>query len=159
MRAVALALVVLSACMPASHRRAKALEGRYDVGDPGDGWAEVNAGGADHAWYNDAHAASLYSDSNCGPRFQGSRVEDLATELLAGLHNDSLLFEEKLTIDGRGGILRAHTGTLDGVAVSVAFAVVNKDVCTYDFALIAPPGEFDAAYTGFQHVLDGFATR
>lgn len=152
-------LLALVGCMPAAHRKARALEGRYDVGDPGGAWSEVDPGGADRAWYSAARRATIYADSNCGPRFSGARVEDLATELAAGLHNPSLLFEEKLSMDGRGGIVRAHSGALDGVVVQLAVAVVNKDTCTYDLALIAPPGEFDAAYADYQHVIDGFRTR
>lgn len=154
-----LPLVLLAACMPASHRQAKRLEGRYDVGDPGEGWAPVASGGADRAWVHDRFGASLYTDSNCGPRFTGARTEDLATELQAGLHDGSLLFEEKLALGGREGVMRAWSGTLDGIPVHVGAAVVNKDRCTYDFVIVAPPPRFDEAWPAFEAVLDGFATR
>lgn len=156
------ALVVLSllvGCMPSAHKRARKLEGRYAVGDPGAGWAPVEPGGADKAWYHDGLGATIYTDSNCGTRFSGARTEDLATELAAGLHNPSVLFEETLGLDGRNGVLRTVSGTLDGIAVQVAFAVVNKDRCTYDLLFIAPPGRFDEGWPSYQAVLDGFETR
>lgn len=155
---VATALLA-SGCIPSAHRRAKTLEGRYVVGEPGQGWGAVDPGGADRAWYNEGLGATIYTDSNCGTRFTGARTEDLATELAAGLHNSSLVFEETLGLDGRNGVLRTVTGTLDGIAVQVAFAVVNKDRCTYDLLYIAPPGRFDEGWPAYQAVLDGFETR
>lgn len=152
-------LLTLLACMPASYRIAKALEGRYDTGQPGAGWVTSKPGGADKAWYNEALGASIYADSNCGPRYQETRVEDLATELIIGLKDSTTDIEQVRAIGNREGILRAHTGSLDGVPVRLAVAVVNRDACTYDFVYIAQIGTFDDGYADFEKVMDGFSPR
>ncbi len=156
-----LALLVLAAgCMPASYRQAKRLEGHYVTGDPGAGWHAVQPGGADKAWYNDSIRASIYTDSNCGTHYRELRLPDLALESLAGLRDTRTLTEADRTLDGRTALLRVTSGTLDGIPVTVANTVTNKDACTYDLNYIAPAAAFDAGFAAYQAVVDGFvATR
>lgn len=157
-RLVALAaLLLLPGCMPASWQAARALEGKYRVGSPGEGWVSVAPGGADHAWVNQGAGASLYTDSNCGPRYQESRVEDLASELIAGLQGATLDLEVVRAIGPREGVVRTHTGRLDGVPVRIGVGVVNHDMCIYDFVIIAPMGKLDALWPNYEAVLDGFS--
>jgi len=151
------ALLLLAGCMPASWQAARALEGKYRVGSPGEGWLSVAPGGADHAWVNKDAGASLYTDSNCGPRFQESRVEDLATEMVSGLQGATLDLEVVRAIGPREGVVRTHTGRLDGVPVRLGISVVNHDMCTYDFVIIAPMGKLDELWPGYEAVLDGFS--
>lgn len=146
-------------CMPASYLKAKALEGRYDAGEPGTGWEAVKPGGADKAWYNDALGATIYADSNCGTRFAEARVEDLATELLAGVRDLTTDLEVYRAIGAREGIVRTHTGKLDGVPVRIAVGVVNRDACNYDFVYIGQIGSFDDGYAAYERVMDGFSPR
>jgi hypothetical protein len=155
-RALVLVAVVLGACMPASWRMARKLEGRYTTGDPGSGWTIVEPGGADRAWSHRASGATIYSDSNCGNRFKEARVEDLATELVAGFQGATQDLEVKQQIGPREGVVRTHTARLDGVPVRLGVAVVNHDWCTYDFVLVAPIGELDNLWPSYQAVLDGF---
>lgn len=152
-----LALVGLAGCMPASHRQAKKLEGRYTVPDPGAGWAAVKPGGADRAWYNDGLQATIFADSNCGPRYSESRTEDLATELTAGMRQVVTSRDELRVFGGREGVLRVHTGRLDGVPVTVATGVVNRGACTYDLTFIAPPDRFEQGWDAYEAVLSGFS--
>lgn len=153
---VALVLSGVSGCMPASHRQAKKLENRYTLPAPGEGWAAVNPGGADRAWYNHALQSTIFSDSNCGPRYSESRTEDLATELTAGMREVTTTRDELREFGGREGVLRVHTGRLDGVPVTVALGVVNRGACTYDLTLIAPPDRFEEGWPAYETVLSGF---
>ena len=152
-------LLVLLACMPASWRMARQLEGRYDTGSPGAAWRAVDAGGADRAWVNAAAGATIYTDSNCGNRFREGDVSLLATEMTAGFQGVSQDIEVRQASGPREGIVRTHTARLDGVPVRLGVAVVNHDWCTYDFVLIAPLGQFDGTWPDYQSVLDGFAVR
>jgi hypothetical protein len=152
-------LFALLACMPASHRQAKKLEGRYDVPAPGAGWQIVDPGGADHAWHNEGLGATIFTDSNCGPRYDELAAADLATELVAGLRHEEKLRDETLTVAGREAVLRVHTGTIDGIPVELGLLVVNRDACTYDFTLIAPPERFDEGEPAWERVWRGFSPR
>lgn len=142
--------------MPSSHRLAKRLEGRYTFDPPGAGWHAVDPGGADHAWYNPDLSASMYLDSNCGPRYSESRTEDLATELTAGLRDVQTTRDERRVLGGREGVLRVHEGKLDGVPVRLGVGVVNRGACTYDLTFIAPPDRFDAGWDAYEKVLGSF---
>lgn len=152
---VAISLVA-TACMPASWRMARKLEGKYSTGKPSSAWTVVDAGGADRAWNERKAGATIYTDSNCGNRFQEAKVEDLATELTAGFQGVTDDLEVRQAIGPREGIIRTHTARLDGVPVRLGVAVVNHDWCTYDFVMIAPIGELDSLWPDFQAVLDGF---
>lgn len=149
-------VILLAACVPASARKARKLEGKYNTGDPGKGWAVVPPGGADWAWFNKQLGSSIYTDSNCGSRYGETRIEDLATELIAGFRKVELVKEEYRTIDGREGLLRVHTGTLDGVAIEMAMLVVNKNACNYDLLYISPPDVFEEGWASYERVIGGF---
>ncbi len=151
-----LALVLAVGCMPASWQRARALEGKYRVGSPGAGWVTVRPGGADFAWVNRTAGAAIYTDSNCGDRFREARTEDLATELIAGFQGATRDLEIVQAIGPREGVVRTHTGRMDGVPVRLGIGVVNYDWCTYDFVLIAPIGALDNLWPDYTAVLDGF---
>jgi hypothetical protein len=146
----------LAGCMPVGWRQAKLLEGKYRIGTPGPAWTSVAPGGADHAWVNRSAGASIYTDSNCGSRFREARTVDLATELVAGLQGVTQDLEVERAIGPRSGVVRTHTGRLDGVPVRLGVAVVNHDWCTYDFVLITPIGALDALWPDFEAVLGGF---
>jgi hypothetical protein len=155
-RGLLLALLLLPACVPAAWRKAKAMEGRYLTGSPGEGWAPVPPGAADKAWFNDHLGASIYTDSNCGPRYQEERIEDLSTEWTVGFRNLKLLKEDYVTVGDRQGILRVQSGTLDGVPVQLGLLVANKNACNYDFVYISPPPVFEQGWDAYQAVYSGF---
>ncbi len=152
-------MLALTGCMPASYRQAKRMENHYVTGSPGDGWATVKPGGADRAWFNPEVSGSIYTDSNCGTHYRELRLPDLANESLAGLRETKTLKDETPTVDGRAGVLRVTTGTLDGVAVTVANLVTNKDACTFDLNYVAPAATFDAGWSAYQAVVDGFVAH
>jgi hypothetical protein len=160
-RALALlaAALLLAGCAPSAHRAARKLEGRYHLDAPNDGWKRVPPGGADLAWHHAGLGATLYSDSNCGPRFDELAAPLLATELLAGLQAVTTESEAPLSLAGRVGVTRTHAGTLDGVPVRLALAVLNRDACTYDMVLVAPPESFERARRDWERVVQSFTVR
>lgn len=152
----AILIALLAGCLPASYRQARRLEGRYLVPPPGPGWVAVAPGGADRAWYNDGLRASLYTDSNCGPRYRELDIENLSTELFAGLKDVTIRKKEVRTVGGREGVLRVVYGKLDGIEMNVAALTVNRDACTYDFTYIVPPRAFEEGWAAYERLLDGF---
>ncbi len=140
-------------------RQSRRLEGRYELSTPGAGWREVRPGGADRAWLNEELDASIYSDSNCGVRYEDSALSALATHLTLGLEDALEIEAEEGMLDGRRSFTRRVRGALDGVPVELAATVLKKDQCVYDLVLIAPPSTFEAALADFQALRDGFRTR
>lgn len=153
------ALLPLASGCASSLKEAKRMEGKYVTGAPGAGWVAVNPGGADKAWFNADLSASIYTDSNCGTHYRELRLHDLALESVAGLRGTKTLKEEAPTVDGRAGLLRVTTGTLDGIEVTVANLVSNKDACTFDLNYLAPAASFDAGWDAYQAVVAGFVAR
>ncbi len=150
-----LVLPLAAACGP----KRLGEEGRYQTGDPGDGWRRVSAGGADKAWFNAELAATLYTDSNCLSRFEDSTLPDLITHLTFGVAKGAPLRSEDRMVDGRAALVRAYEGSLDGVAVRIGALTTKRDQCTYDVLLIAAPRHFEAALGAFETVVAGFDVR
>ena len=141
-------------------RQANRMEGRYTLGDPGDGWRSVRPGGADFAWYNESLRATLYGDSNCADRFEDGPLRDLAKHLTVGIADEELIFEETHSLAGREAYTARRLGQLDGVPVEVGVTVLKKDLCVYDMVLIAPPGApFEAAWSDFRGAVSDFETK
>ena len=137
--------------------RSSRAEGRYALGDPGEGWKPQRPGGADKAWFHADHAAAIYADSNCGRRYEDSSLSDLLTHLTYGISRGDALSEETLQLDGRAALMRVHAGSLDGVAIKVGALVTKKHRCNYDMLFIAPPSTFDVGWPGFVEVVRGFS--
>lgn len=154
-----LPLLLLVACLPASYRHARRLEGNYSVVSPGPGWSVVAPGGADHAWYHKERGATIFTDSNCGPRYRELSVDNLSMELIGGIRAVETRKQEHRMVGGREGLLRVIYGAVDGVEMLVATMVVNRDLCTFDITLITPPDQFDSGWADYERVLVGFAPR
>lgn len=155
----ALVAAALLAGCASKHRQARRLEGRYDLGDPGQGWAAVDPGGADRAWYSEGWQATLYADSNCGARYDDRDLPALANAVAFGMATGQPLHQEERAVDGRDGLVRTVDGSLDGVAFRLGIAVLKKDACVYDLLLVAPRASFEQAWPGFEAALAGFRTR
>lgn len=160
---LALPVILLGGCAksPArtAHDRAARREGRYDLGDPGDGWKRQRAGGADQTWYNAELFASIYADSNCKSRYQDGPLVDLITHLTFGIARGEPLVDQRRTLDRREALLRTYDGALDGVKVKVGAVVTKKHRCVYDLLYIAPPATFDRGWDDFMQVVEGFEVR
>lgn len=139
-------------------RRARRLEGRFAVGQPGEGWQRVLSGGADLAWYNESLSATIYADSNCAARFEDGELSDLLVHLTSGVARGAAVQEEARVMDGRAALLKSWSGSLDGVAVKLSALTTKKDECIYDLVYIAPPARFDEGFGAFEQVLSGFST-
>ncbi len=152
-----LPLLLLVGCV--GHRQARKLEGRYDLGEPAEGWTRVKAGSADRAWFHAGIGASIYTDSNCATRFDDRPLDKLAEALVYGIASGPVLRQEARTLDGRDAWLRVVDGRVDGVSMRIAGLVLKKDRCVYDLLYLAPPTTFDSGWPAFERVLDGFRTR
>ncbi|MCB9764650.1 MAG: hypothetical protein H6739_33050 [Alphaproteobacteria bacterium] len=156
-----LCVAALSGCLSRESRHAEKLEGRYQLGDPGDGWRPVQPGGADFAFLNRDLGATMYADSNCGSRFEDAPLPDMVKHQLFGVVDPKAapLHEAWTTLDGREAYTTRRAGILDGVAVELGVTVLKKDTCVYDLVVIASPGErFEQAWAGYQSMVQGFRT-
>ena len=151
------ALLVLGACASRSVRTARKMEGRYLTGSPrSDGWQKVSPGGADRAWWNPALGATIYTDSNCGARFEDGKLSSLADHLFFGLTSAEVLMKETFNLNGRDAVLSVARGRLDGVWVQVGAVVLNKDACTYDLLYVSSPERYAEGDPDFRAVFLGF---
>lgn len=153
-------ILLMLACASKEVRISNAMQGRYDLPAPGEGWEPVKAGGADHAWWNADYAASFYADSNCGVRFEDVALVRLAEAQLNGVAVGEPLSEEYFMLDGREAYTRLALGKLDGVPVELAVTVMKKNHCTYDFVVVAPRGDsFTLAWRDARRSIEGFVTE
>lgn len=150
---------LLVGCASKTEREARKAEGSYELGEL-PGWDRIkNAGGADYAWTKPSLGASIFADSNCGPRYEDSKLEDLVDKQLAGLREGEAIESENLLLSDREALRTRHLGRLDGVPIELGTTVLKKHFCTYDVVLIAPRGKhFEAAWVDYVSAVDGFRT-
>ena len=89
-------------------------EGRYLTGMPGDPWVEVNPGSADHAWFNQEQSAAIYTDSNCGRRYEDGSLDSLIDHVTRGIAQGEPSREINLQLADRDALVRAWSGVMDG---------------------------------------------
>jgi len=134
-------------------------EARYRVGEVGSGWRRVDIDQNDLAWHDERTGAVVQVNATCDP-FQDVPLSALTNHLLIGFTDREWRSSEAVPLDGREA-LRSHlVAKLDGVPRELLFYVLKKDRCTYDFALIAPPGEpYRQAEAEFERLVAGFTTE
>jgi hypothetical protein len=159
--ALALWLLLASACGGASFSDNvfHDPEAQYRVGTLGPGWEQVEVAQNDLAWHNQNVGAFVQVNATCDPD-QDVPLSVLTNHLLIGFTERNIESSDLVRLDGREA-LRSHvTASLDGVQRELLLYVLKKDDCTYDFALVAPPGESYAhAEPAFEHFVNGFTTE
>ena len=136
--------------------QATSRRGRYRTGAPDSNWEKVNPGSADQAWFNQNDGAAIYTDSNCGRRYEDGALKDMAAHLTRGIAKGAPLHEKSIHLAGREAMVHAWEGMLDGVQIRVGVMVLKRNQCVYDALLIAPERSFERAWTQFERVYSGF---
>lgn len=133
-------------------------EARYRIGELGDGWTRVGVDQNDLAWHHEGVGAVVQINATCDP-FQDVPLTSLTNHLLIGFTARDIRSQQLVPLDGREALRTHVVASLDGVPRELLLYVLNKDNCTYDFALVAPPGEpFAAGAPAFERFVQGFTT-
>lgn len=134
-------------------------EAHYRVGEVGSRWERVGIGDNDLAWHDAGTGSVVQVNATCDP-FQDVPLSALTNHLLIGFTDREWRSSDGVPLDGREA-LRSHVvARLDGVPRELLLYVLKKDQCTYDLALIAPPGDaFRAAEPEFERLVAGFTTE
>ena len=134
-------------------------EARYRVGDLDAGWERLDLDQNDLAWRHPSIGAIVQVNATCDP-FQDVPLTALTNHLLIGFTARELRSERLVPLDGREALRSHYVASLDGVPRELLFFVLKKDECTYDFALVAPPGApFEEARPAFERFVAGFTTE
>lgn len=160
-RGVSLALVLAIGCggPTFSDNVYRDGEARYRVGELGPGWERIGMEDNDLAWHNERVGAVAAVNATCDP-FQDVPLSALTNHLLIGFTDREHLSSETVPLDGREALRSRVVARLDGVPRELLLYVLKKDQCTYDFALIAPPGEsYREAEAEFERMVAGFTTE
>lgn len=133
-------------------------EARYRVGELGEGWARIGVSQNDLAWHNESLGAIVQVNASCDP-YRDVPLTSLTNHLLIGFTDREWRSSDRVPLDGREA-LRSHiVASLDGVPRELLLYVLKKDGCTYDFALIAPPGSpYSEAERLFEPFVGDFST-
>ena len=130
------------------------------TGSPGASWQRDPARTADVAWTHRDLAATIYSDTTCGSRYDDVPLTVLVNHLTFGF--EDLKTEEQVEVDLAvlGALRRVFSATLDGRPVKLASTVIKKGPCIFDLVYVtAQPDRFTDGWDAYMAVLDGLAIR
>jgi hypothetical protein len=129
----------------------------YRVALPaGPGWQVAADGRADLELRRAAPRAGILVNATCEGRAPTRPLAILARHLTFGIQDKEVREQSELTVAGHPAIKLLLTGRLDGVPVEVEAYVVKGERCVYDFAYVAPPGEFGGGQADFETLLSTF---
>lgn len=134
-------------------------EASYRVGTLGPGWDQIDLSQNDLAWHSDGLGSVVQVNATCDP-FSDVPLTSLTNHLLIGFTEREYKNSALVALDGREALRTHVVARFDGVPREIVLYVLKKDTCTYDFALIAPPGgRFSAAETVFDAFVQGFSSE
>ncbi len=135
-------------------------ETRYALRAPGEGWQSIDVDRQnDLAWRSASIGAVVQANSTCSVEYDVP-LTALTNHLFVGFTEREIESQELQPMDGREALHTHARAKLDGVVRELYFVVLKKDNCTYDFALVAPPGApFERARPVFTTMLESFSTR
>jgi hypothetical protein len=106
------------------------------------------------AFRDDLARVTIGAAGRCGRDGDDVPLRSLTQHLTIGFTDRVLESEAPLMLDGRAALRTEMTAKLDGVAKFLAFVVVKKDTCVYDFWRIADAqtdtSDFDRFVGGFR---------
>lgn len=112
----------------------------------------------DLAWQNDGHAAVMQVDSSCDSGLD-IPLKVLTNHVLIGFTDREFIEQELVPMNDREALRTHLMARLDGVQRELMLQILKKNGCTYDFALIAPPGDhFAALVPDFDSLIQQFET-
>lgn len=134
-------------------------EARYRVGELGEGWSRIAIDQNDLAWHSPELGAIVQVNATCDP-YHDVPLTSLTQHLLIGFTDREYVSSETVPLDDREA-LRSHVrAKLDGVPRELLLYVMKKNECTYDFALIAPPGaSYEEAEPVYERFISEFTTE
>lgn len=134
-------------------------EARYHVGELGAGWTRIAIRQNDLAWHSEELGAIVQVNATCDP-FQDVPLTSLTNHLLIGFTDREYVSSDTVPLDSREALRSRVRATLDGVPRELLLYVMKKDECTYDFALIAPPGaSYEQAEPVYERFISEFTTE
>lgn len=131
---------------------------RYRVGPIPADWHQVNLKDSDFSWVTSPAAFAFWVNSTC-KEYEDVPLVALNRQLLIGFTEVQKVEQHTATLDGREALFSQYIAKLDGVARELGLVVVKKDRCIYDFAYVAPVGQYAVRLGQFQALVNGFQTE
>ena len=131
----------------------------YSISAPDGDWVRQKPGSANYAWTSKSLSATIYSDANCGARYEDGELGALIDHLVFGIAVDVPILEETLTISNRDALLRTYDGKIDGVQVKIGAMVAKKHDCLYDVLYIAPRDQFSNGWNQYRATASGIQIK
>lgn len=148
----------LAACSLSGPLRVDRKAVGYSFGAPGTRWTSVQVVpelAADYVFSSRSDGTVLSIGSVCD-RYLDSSLEALTKDLTNPIGKTELESQDRLSVDGREGLLTSTRGSLDGVPVSMRTFVIRKNDCLFDFTLSAKGQIAQADLDDFDRVVKGF---
>ncbi len=134
-------------------------EATYRVGPLGPSWERIELAHNDLAWRDPATNAIVQVNATCDP-FRDVPLTSLTNHLLIGFTDRERVSRRLVPLDGREALRSRYLASLDGVPRALLLYVLKKDECTYDFALVSPPGApYREAEPIFERFVEAFSTE
>jgi hypothetical protein len=130
----------------------------YQVSPVPAGWHRVEVQGANLAFRDEAHEASILVNSRCASDDRDAPLTSLTEHLIIGTTDRAIASEETIPFDGREARHSVLRAKLDGVPMTYDIFVLKKDGCVFDLVFVAPPARADAGMPGFDRFVRGFHT-
>ncbi len=132
---------------------------RYRAGKPGGDWERGPAPPGDFSLYSSRLGTTLYADTSCGKRYHDAPLTVLANHLTMGFEEVTIRETTELELADRAALERLADGSLDGVPVTLALAVVKKGPCVFDLVMIGSPSTRDDSVAAFREFRDGLVAE
>ena len=131
---------------------------RYRVGPVPADWHQVNLKDSDFSWVTSPPAYAFWVNSTC-KEYQDVPLVALNRQLLIGFTDVHKVEQRMQMLDWREALFSHYRAKMDGVERELDLVVLKKDGCIYDFAYVAPMGDYAVRHGEFQALVGGFATE
>jgi hypothetical protein len=132
---------------------------RITLGPVPAGWEQLKVDGADLAYRDASHGASVLFDVRCGQKDDDAPLSVLTGHLIMGTTERAVEIEETVPFDGREALHTQMRAKLDGVPMQYGIYVMKKDGCVYDLVYVAPSDRFADGAADFERFARGLHAR
>lgn len=122
--------------------------------EPSIPFQSMKSANTDKAWISEKTGNTISYSSECGE--DSATIDQVYSELVAGVANSKTLIETKGFFNGRTSISATTEGNVDGINVKMSFIVFKKNNCVYSLSYGGVSNHFESETSAFNAFAETF---
>lgn len=139
----------------------------YSITPPSEPWRSVPVGESPNSIdalkadlaFEDTRSGAIISLNSLCRKYTEASLDELSRNLVLGVKNKQVVRERFFDLDGQKAKDTTINGEVEKAKVQIRTVVTKRNLCTYDFILVAVPEQIPQSEPAFEKFLASFKSE